>query len=461
MKLHCINLLKITRAVAVGLSFLVGANASAESTQKPNFIIILADDQGYADLGCFGSETIRTPQIDQLAKEGRKFTSFYVPSPLCSPSRAGLLTGCYPKRLSIAKGVLFPKSTIGLHPDEVTIADMLKTAGYATACVGKWHLGHREPFLPTKQGFDSYFGIPYSNDMNHPDNKNRPKISSNDSWLNQAESVKQWNTPLIRDEEIIELPVNQRTITRRYTDEAIQFIQANQDQPFFLYLPHSMPHVPLFVPEDAYDPDPQNAYKTVIEHMDAEVGRVVETVKKLGLSEHTYIIYTSDNGPWLTFKHHAGSAKPLRNGKMSTYEGGQRVPCVMWAPGRIPANTETTAMASTIDLFPTIAKLAGVEASPNGTIDGVDLSDLIQGSDQTPRNEFIYYSKKGVLEGLRQGDWKVRLIGKKQELYNLAEDIGERNNLAKSQPERTSNLIERMHQLDAKLSAEIRPIGKL
>lgn len=455
------NLLKITSAVAVGLSFLVGANVSAESTQKPNFIIILADDQGYADLGCFGSETIRTPQIDQLAKEGRKFTSFYVPSPLCTPSRAGLLTGCYPKRLSIAKGVLFPKSTTGLHPDEVTIADMLKTAGYATACVGKWHLGHREPFLPTKQGFDSYFGIPYSNDMNHPDNKNRPKISSDDSWLNQAESVKQWNTPLMRDEGIIELPVNQRTITRRYADEAIQFIQANQDQPFFLYLPHSMPHIPLFVPEDAYDPDPQNAYKAVIEHMDAEVGRVVDTVKKLGLSEHTYIIYTSDNGPWLTFKNHAGSAKPLRNGKMSTYEGGQRVPCVMWAPGRIPANTETAAMASTIDLFPTIAKLAGVEASPNGTIDGMDISDLIQGSDQTPRNEFIYYSRKGVLEGLRQGDWKVRLIGQKQELYNLAEDIGELNNLAKSQPERTSNLIERMNQLDAKLSTEIRPIGKL
>ena len=444
------------------LSALVGTSASANpSTSRPNFIIILADDQGYADLGCFGSETIQTPQIDQLAKEGRKFTSFYVPSPLCTPSRAGLLTGCYPKRLSIAKGVLFPKSTTGLHPDEVTIADMLKTAGYATACVGKWHLGHREPFLPTKQGFDSYFGIPYSNDMNHPDNKNRPKISSDDSWLNQAESVKQWNAPLMRDGEIIELPVNQRTITRRYTDEAIKFIQANQDQPFFLYLPHSMPHIPLFVPEDAYDPDPENAYKAVIEHMDAEVGRVVETVKKLGLSEHTYIIYTSDNGPWLRFKNHAGSAEPLRDGKMSTYEGGQRVPCVMWAPGRIPAGTETAAMASTIDLFPTIAKLAGVETSPNGTIDGIDISDLIQGSDQTRRNEFIYYSKKGVLEGLRQGDWKVRLTGGKQELYNLEGDIGEQNNLAKSQPERTSNLIERMNQLDAQLSTEIRPIGRV
>jgi arylsulfatase A len=455
-------LTKLIPLILLILSALVGTSASAKpNTARPNFIIILADDQGYADLGCFGSETIRTPQIDQLAKEGRKFTSFYVPSPLCTPSRAGLLTGCYPKRLSIAKGVLFPKSTTGLHPDEVTIADMLETAGYATACVGKWHLGHREPFLPTKQGFDSYFGIPYSNDMNHPDNKNRPKISSDDSWLNQAESVKQWNAPLMRDEEIIELPVNQRTITRRYTDEAIKFIQANQDQPFFLYLPHSMPHIPLFVPEDAYDPDPQNAYKAVIEHMDAEVGRVVETVKKLGLSEHTYIIYTSDNGPWLTFKNHAGSAKPLRNGKMSTYEGGQRVPCVMWAPGRIPAGTETAAMASTIDLFPTIAKLAGLEASSNGTIDGMDISDLIQGSDQSPRNEFIYYSRKGVLEGLRQGDWKVRLKGKNQELYNLAEDIGEQNNLAKSQPERTSHLIERMNQLDAQLSTEIRPIGRV
>ncbi|MCG8583492.1 MAG: sulfatase, partial [Pirellulales bacterium] len=328
-------------------------STTAFAADKPNFIIIFTDDQGYNDLGCFGSESIKTPNIDQLAKEGRKFTSFYVACSVCTPSRAALLTGSYPKRIAMERHVIFPAHTHGLHPEEVTIADLLKDAGYATACVGKWHLGHRKPFLPTSQGFDSYYGIPYSNDMNHPDNKGKPRMSQDASWKDQDAAVKKWKTPLMQDDKIIELPVNQRTITRRYTDKAIEFVTQNKDKPFFLYLPHSMPHIPLFVPDDVLDPNPKNAYTNVIEHIDAEVGRLVKTVKDLGLSKNTYIIFTSDNGPWLQFGTHGGSAKPLRKGKGTTYEGGHRVPCVMWAPGRIPAGTTSDKFLTTMDLLPT------------------------------------------------------------------------------------------------------------
>ena len=436
---------------------------------KPNFIIIFTDDQGYNDLGCFGSETIRTPNIDQLASEGRKYTSFYVPSSVCSPSRAALLTGCYPKRVGMQKGVLFPRSTHALHPDEHTIADHLKSNGYATACFGKWHLGHRAETLPRAQGFDTYFGIPYSNDMNHPDNSGRPKLDSDLLWADQRSAVTKWNTPLIENEQIVELPVDQRTVTRRYTDKAIDFVKSNQEQPFFLYLPHSMPHIPLYVPDDAYDADPKNAYKCVIEHIDAEVGRLVQTVRDLGLSENTWIIYTSDNGPWLKFKNHAGSAKPLRAGKGTTFEGGQRVPCVMWAPGRIPAGTSTQAFATTMDLLPTIAAITQT-ALPNRKIDGHDISSTFE-SDQSPRNEMIFYSKHGTLEGIRLGDWKYLELtsGKDSEtsqrktkryLFDLADDISEQNNLAASNAEKVDELRSRMLAADEEISANARPVWR-
>lgn len=447
--------------------FLLALSLGLQAASKPNFILIFTDDQGYNDLGCFGSKTIKTPHLDQLAKEGRKFTSFYVASSVCSPSRAALLTGCYPKRVGMAKGVIFPADKHGLHPDEVTIADLLKDAGYATACIGKWHLGHRKPFLPTSLGFDSYWGIPYSNDMNHPDNSGRKGVPRrDDSWKDQEAAWKAWKTPLMQNEEIIELPVNQRTITRRYTDKAIEFVTEHKDQPFFLYLPHSMPHVPLFVPEDVLDKDPANAYTNTIEHIDAECGRLFQAVKDLGLSESTYIIFTTDNGPWLPFKNHGGSALPLRDGKMSTYEGGQRVPTIMWAPGRIPASTETDEIAGTIDLLPTIAKLAGVKLEPRGPIDGLDITELIHGKGKSPRTEFLYYSKGGALDGLRQGDWKLRAAkGKKGkpgrvELYNIAKDISEKTNLADQEPDKVAALTRRMEELDSDLSRGIRPRGE-
>jgi arylsulfatase A-like enzyme len=428
---------------------------------KPNFIIIFTDDQGYNDLGCFGSEKIRTPHIDRLAKEGRKFTNFMVASSVCSPSRAALLTGCYPKRVGLHRHVLFPTSGYGLNPGEYTLADHFKSLGYATACIGKWHLGHHPETLPRRNGFDSYFGIPYSNDMNHPDNKGKASPASDESWRKPDEFVKKWHTPLIENEEIVELPVNQRTITRRYTDKAIEFVTANQQKPFFLYLPHSMPHIPLFVPADAYDPDPQNAYQCVIEHIDAEVGRLVDTVRKLGLAGNTYLIFSSDNGPWLKFKNHGGSALPLRDGKSSTFEGGQRVPCVMWAPGKIPAATSSDALISTMDLLPSLATLAGRDLPENGNrIDGIDLSSTITGDTPSARDEFLYYTAQGALDGIRQGEWKLLLRKPEPLLFHITEDISESKNLAGVNPRKIEALTARMKELDAEITASARPVWR-
>lgn len=440
----------------------------AASARDPNVIIIFMDDQGYNDLGCFGSETIRTPEIDRLAAEGRRFTNFHVPSPVCTPSRAGLLTGCYPKRVGMHRHVLFPTSDYGLNPAETTIADHLKGKGYATACIGKWHLGHQPEVLPRAQGFDSYYGIPYSNDMNHPNNEKKPKKSSDEMWLDQEASVKHWNTPLVRNEEIIELPVDQRTITRRYTDEGIQFITENRERPFFLYLAHSMPHIPLFVPEDAYDANPENAYKAVIEHIDNETGRLINHLREANLADdNTIVIYTSDNGPWLQFKNHGGSAQPLREGKGTTFEGGQRVPFIIWSPGRIPAGTSSDALASTIDLFPSLAAIIGHPYEPKNKIDGLDLSGTFTGDTPSARHEFVHYNSQGRLEGIRQGDWKLLVKqaanpeAKPQVmLFNLADDIGEKNNLRAREPEKVEALERRMQELDAEIEENARPVWK-
>jgi arylsulfatase A len=437
------------------------ATFTASAATKPNFIVIFADDLGYNDLGCFGSKKIKTPNLDRLAKEGRKFTNFMVASPVCSPSRAALLTGCYPKRVGLHKHVLFPTSDYGLNPSEYTIAGHFKSLGYSTACIGKWHLGHHPETLPRRHGFDSYFGIPYSNDMNHPDNKGKAQPASDDSWRNQDEYVKKWKTPLMENEAIIELPVDQRTITRRYTDKAIDFVTENKANPFFLYLPHSMPHIPLFVPEDAYDPDPANAYQCVIEHIDAEVGRLVDKVRELGLAENTWIIFTSDNGPWIKFANHGGSALPLRDGKGTTFEGGQRVPCIMWAPGRIPADSSSDALVSTIDLLPSLATLADSKLPENGNrIDGLDVSSTLTGDATSPRDEFIYYAAQGALDGIRQGDWKLLLRKPQPLLFNLKEDISEKNDLAGANPEKAAALKARMEELDAEITANARPVWR-
>lgn len=409
-----------------------------------------------------------------MAKEGRKFTSFMVASSVCSPSRAALLTGCYPKRVGMHQGVLFPGSTAGLSPKEHTIADHLKPQGYTTACFGKWHLGHHPEVLPTSNGFDTYFGIPYSNDMNHPKNQGKPKGGPNgmdELWKDPESSLKKWNTPLIENDKILELPVDQRTITRRCSDRAVDFIEQNQGRPFFVYLPYSMPHIPLYVPDDVRDPDPKRAYINTIEHIDSEIGRLFECLRRLNLTESTYVIFTTDNGPSLVFEHHGGSAGPLRDGKMSTFEGGQRVPCIMWAPGRIPADTVCDSLASTIDLLPTIAALTNTPLPDDRSIDGVDISSLLFGGAKSPREEFLYFNNNGGLEGIRSGDWKLLIKqprGKKDGevakpevmLFHLAEDIGERSNLAAAHPEIVERLRLRMVELDAGITAAARPAWK-
>ena len=455
----------------IGLLCVLLLQYSFAADSKPNFVIIFADDQGYGDLGCFGSQNIKTPNIDRIANEGRRFTNFMVASPVCTPSRAALLTGCYPKRVGMHQHVLFPSSKKGLNPNEHTIADHLKSQGYATACFGKWHLGHHKETLPRQNGFDVYWGIPYSNDMNHPDNKGKPKVASDDLWRDQSSAVKRWNTPLIENEEIVELPADQRTVTRRYTDRAVDFIKKNKEGPFFVYLPHSMPHIPLYVPDDVYDPNPQNAYTCVIEHIDAEVGRVMDTIRQQGLADNTYVIYTSDNGPWLQFKNHGGSAGPLRSGKGTTFEGGQRVPCVMWGPGRIPAGTVCDQLMSTIDILPTIAAITGEPLPTENKIDGLDLSHLLTGKDSAQsREEFVHYTSQGKLEGIRQGNWKLLVKKPKRNrrnkdakpasaqvmLFNLADDLGEQNNLANNHPDVVMKLQERMLQLDKEITDNAR-----
>lgn len=466
MKSHPLFLTCLFTVFCLGL-------AQQSFADQPNFIIIFTDDQGYGDLSCFGSKTIQTPNVDRLATEGRKFTSFMVASPVCTPSRAALLTGCYPKRVGMHQHVLFPTSKKGLHPDEHTIADHLKSQGYATACFGKWHLGHFPEVLPTGNGFDTYLGIPYSNDMNHPDNRDRPKggwQGMDELWNDPESTLTKWKTPLYENEKILEWPVDQRTVTRRYTQKAIDFVKANQDKPFFVYLPHSMPHIPLYVPDDVRDPDPLNAYTNTIEHIDSEVGRLLDVLDELKLTDNTYVIYATDNGPWLPFKHHGGSAGPLRDGKGTTFEGGQRVPCLIRGPG-VPAGTVCDDLTGTIDVLPTIAAITGKPLPEARKIDGLDVSGLWLGTDAgNKREEFLHYTSQGQLDGIRQGNWKLLVKqprrrqndkGKEEPqpnilLFDLSQDIGEQNNLADEQPDVVQRLRERMEELDREITDNAR-----
>ncbi len=430
-----------------------GQKAGAD---KPNFVIIFADDQGYQDIGCFGSPNISTPNLDRMAAEGMKFTDFYVAASICSPSRAALMTGCYPPRVGITK-VLFPSDNIGLNPDEITIADILKGRGYATACVGKWHLGHLPEFLPTSNGFDSYLGIPYSNDMDGVKGKN---TNLDRVWRERDYSP--WNVPLMRDKEVIERPAKQTMLIERYTEEAVKFIRKNKDRPFFLYLPHTMPHIPLFVSDEFFVEDVYHAYKVTIEQIDSSVGRVLAALKEAGVDRNTLVVYTSDNGPWLAKKHHGGSALPLRDGKFSTYEGGMREPCIMCWPGRIPAGKVCGELCSTIDLLPTFAGLAGAEVPNDRVIDGRDIWPLMAGEPgaKSPHDAFFFY-RGTTLEAVRSGKWRLRRTKKTIELYDLEADISEKNNLADTNPEIVKRLTGVMREFDRSLKANSRPPGRI
>ncbi len=422
------------------------ANAQNKEQKQLNFIIIFADDLGYGDLGVYGHPTITTPHLDRMANEGQKWTNFYAGASVCTPSRAALLTGRLPVRSGMASNksrVLFPNSKNGLPAKEITLAEQLKKVGYNTACIGKWHLGHKEQYLPTNNGFDYYFGIPYSNDMDK-----LPGEEYWDYWKRPNDSIKteHFNVPLFRNTEIIERPANQNTITTRYSDEAVSYIKENKDKPFFVYLAHNLPHIPLFASKAFLGKSKRGLYGDVLEEIDNGVGKILKTLKEEGLAENTIVVFTSDNGPWLPFKLNGGSAGLLRAGKGSTWEGGMREPGIFWSPGKIQPGVVTD-LGSTMDLFTTFSKLAGVEIPKDRIVDGVDLSATLFEGNESPRKEMFYY-RGTELFAVRLGDYKAHFItqgvygqfGEREEhatpiLYNLSEDPGEQFDIAAEHPE--------------------------
>ena len=375
------------------------------TTRPPNLVILFADDLGYGDLGCYGHPSIRTPNLDRMAAEGVRFTDFYSSSPVCTPSRAGLLTGRYAVRSGMAsdrRRVLFPDSAGGLPESEVTTAEALKQKGYATACVGKWHLGHLPQHLPARHGFDYYFGVPYSNDMDRSSAAKGPSSSLDPK-------VEWWNVPLMRNGEVIERPADQNTLTKRYTEEAVGFIRTHKDKPFFVYLPYTMPHVPLFASDQFRGKSPRGLYGDVVEELDWSVGQVLDCLRTEGLAENTLVIFTSDNGPWLTQGPAGGSAGLLREGKGSTWEGGMRVPFIAWWPGRVKPGTVNHALACNLDLFPTALALADAPPPTDRPIDGVNLLPALLGTGPGGRDVFFYYRDQH-LYAVRKGPFKAHYV---------------------------------------------------
>lgn len=429
---------------------------AAPASRPPNVVIIFTDDQGYADVGAFGAQGFKTPNLDRLAREGCKFTNFHVPQPVCSASRAGLLTGCYPNRIGIY-GALGPNAKHGINDNEMTLAQLLKQKGYATGMAGKWHLGRPAQFLPVHHGFDEYFGLPYSNDMwpLHP----------------EARPGTYPPLPLIEGDQVIKLGLtheDQEQLTTQYTERAVKFIERNRAQPFFFYLAHSMPHVPLHVSDKFKGKSKQGLYGDVIMEIDWSVGEVLKALKRCGVEDNTWVIFTSDNGPWLSYGNHAGSAGPLREGKGTAWEGGTREPCIMRWPGKIPRGKSSDTFLMTIDLLPTIAKLVGAEL-PGHKVDGLDVWPLIAGAKgaTNPHAAYFTYYRQNELHAVTSGDgrWKLylphtfnTLAGRPggtngipakyqqaqvsaPELYDLKNDIGETRNAAPANPEIIRRLL--------------------
>ena len=395
MKRVCLSLILTT------IVFTQQAHKPAPA-KMPNIVLIFMDDMGFGDIGVNGALDYRTPNLDKLAAEGMRFTNFLSAQAVCSASRAALLTGCYPNRLGIS-GALFPGARVGLAPDETTIADMLKQKSYATGIFGKWHLGDAQQFLPLQQGFDEYLGIPYSNDMWPVDYDGSPaQKGSNKNQFPPLPLIQQ-NSPV----DTINTLDDQGMLTGRITDAAISFIKRNKKKPFFAYIPHPMPHVPIYASPAFRGKSKQGLYGDVIQEVDYHVGRIMQTLQEEGLDKNTLVIFTSDNGPWFNFGNHAGSTGGFREGKGTSFEGGQRVPCIMRWKGTVPAGVVANQLASTIDILPTLAAFSGASL-PEKKIDGVDLSEVLRGNmDASPRYEFLYYYRKNALEAVRKGNWKL------------------------------------------------------
>ena len=437
------------------------AIAPLSAAGRPNIILILIDDMGYADIGPFGSTVNRTPNLDRMAREGMRLTSFYA-APVCTPSRAQVLTGCYAQRVSLPD-VIGPASPVGLSAKEHTVAQLLKGAGYATMCIGKWHVGDQVEFLPTRRGFDHYFGLPYSNDRGG--SESGPKAG--------AKSRARPPLPLVRDERVIETvpPAAQDRLTERYTDEAIAFIRSNRDHPFFLYLPHTAVHVPIH-PGDKFKGHSANgSFGDWVEEVDWSTGRILDTLRDLKLDSNTLVIFTSDNGPWLTQGKNGGSAGPLRGGKGGTYEGGMREPTIAWWPGKVPPHTSCDAVAGNIDLLPTFAGLAGAPMPAGVKIDGADLAPILLGKSTASPREAHFYFFRNRLEAVRCGPWKLAIARQSENLgghgaaanpatpqtvftptlYNLDTDIGERHDVAADHPDIVARLQKHISRMDADL----------
>lgn len=423
---------------------------------KPNIVIVFTDDQGYQDVGVFGSPLISTPNLDNMAKHGIKFTDFYSASSVCSPSRAALLTGSYPNRVGVPE-VLWPNLPGGLSNAETTIANMLKSQNYATACIGKWHLGDEQEYLPISQGFDMYYGIPFSNDMSvNPKSKISKNIVFREGMTLDSLREKKWRgsrVPLFKQDEVIEYPVDQSTITQRYTEQAIHFIKENKNERFFLYLAHSMPHVPLYASANFKGKSKRGLYGDAIEEIDWSVGEILRTLKEQGLDENTLVIFTSDNGPWTSRGEHGGSALPLRGHKNETFEGGFRVPMIAQWNGKIKPASVSDKVISTIDVLPTVAYLTGADL-PEKKIDGKNIWPILSGKQnkKSPhKKEGFFYYKDFNLEAVRQGDWKLRIIEDDVALYNLKDDISEQHNLASTYPKKVKKLKKLMLDFDEEL----------
>lgn len=431
------------------LGLLVSARVQQPAPSSPNVILFFMDDLGYGDLSSTGALDYTTPNLDRMAAEGSRFTNFLAAQPICSASRAALMTGCYPNRIGMA-GALGPNSPIGLNPDEETLAELLKERGYATGIFGKWHLGDKKEFLPLQQGFDEYYGVPYSHDMwpLHPTVKFPPLY-----WIEGNE----------KKQEIKNL-TDAAQITSTVTAKALSFIRRNKNKPFFLYIPHPLPHVPLAASAAFRGKSKRGIFGDVLTELDASIGQVMDELKKQGIDKNTLVIFISDNGPWFNYGDHAGSTGGLREGKATTFEGGNRVPCIIRWPGVVPAGRVSNKLLTTMDILPTVTRLCGAKL-PKKRIDGIEWVNLLKGDNTlTPRDHFYYYYKKNSLEAVRQGDWKLIFAhtGRTYEgfppgqdgkpgatdenhqlplaLYDLRRDPGERYNVLEQQPERVADL---------------------
>lgn len=450
-------------------NWLVAPFGNAQTkTSKPNFIVIFTDDQGYGDLGCYGHPTIKTPNIDRMAAEGQRWTNFYVAANVCTPSRAALLTGRLPVRTGMCsdtRRVLFPDSDGGLPQSEITIARVLKEQGYRTAAIGKWHLGHLPAYLPTSHGFDSYYGIPYSNDMDRVNS-----VESREALMNPK--IEYFQVPLMRNTSVIERPADQTTIVKRYTQEALEFINKNKQkpgaaqpgaaQPFFLYLAHSLPHVPLFASSTFKGTSERGLYGDVIEEIDWSTGQILDALRKTGLDKNTYVIFTSDNGPWVIFDENGGSAGPLFGSKGTSYEGGVRVPAIIWGPGRVKPAV-ISEMGSTLDLLPTLSALSGATLPPDRVYDGYSLVPVLNGMGKSPRNEMLYYhgtrlfaARKGALKRYYYKNNPQGYPEKMDKLdtptlFNVQHDPSERFDVAAKYPEKIQEIDDMVRQHRASL----------